>query len=86
MLYSGSTYLRYTTHRGHREYTDMSCCRISKQELVSPWSIVMVVLQVPPPVIVCTSFGTDRLLGLLPQYSNSRYDHGHAETRTLPGR
>ncbi|GBM29075.1 hypothetical protein AVEN_233246-1 [Araneus ventricosus] len=44
----------------HLKYTDMSCCRISKQELVSPVVIVMVGLWVPAPVIVRTSFGRGR--------------------------
>ncbi|GBN15308.1 hypothetical protein AVEN_6595-1 [Araneus ventricosus] len=65
----------------HREFTDMSCCRISEQELASPGGIVMVELWVPPPVIVpggVRPWPGDWLLGLRPQYS-SYYSGCHSD-------
>ncbi|GBM35719.1 hypothetical protein AVEN_58403-1 [Araneus ventricosus] len=45
--------------RTHHEYTDMSYCRLSKQELASPVGKVMVGLWAPPPVIPRIFFGRD---------------------------
>ncbi|GBM50397.1 hypothetical protein AVEN_97219-1 [Araneus ventricosus] len=49
------------TGGGHREYTDQ-LLPVSKQEHASPGDIVMAWLQVPPPVIVRTSFGRCRVV------------------------
>ncbi|GBN97568.1 hypothetical protein AVEN_224852-1 [Araneus ventricosus] len=53
--------------------TQMSCSRISKQELASSVGIVMVGLWIPPPVITPSGevepWPGDGLLGLRPQYS-----------------
>ncbi|GBO33916.1 hypothetical protein AVEN_176875-1 [Araneus ventricosus] len=59
-----------SSSEGHREYTDMTCCQINKQEVASPVGVVIWRLCYLPPMIVLPPSGGvgpwsgDWLLGL----------------------